>query len=70
MSQPQNREFMDTVQMVSGSTEHGSEAPASPSDTTDVSIQDTEIWPEASDFQCSESAALFAGTQPAPLTVV
>ena len=29
-----------------------------------------DLWPEAADAQCSESAALFAGTQPAPLSVV
>ena len=29
-----------------------------------------DLWPEAADARCSESAALFAGTQPAPLSVV
>lgn len=28
------------------------------------------MWPEASDGKCSESAALFAASQPAPLTIV
>ena len=28
------------------------------------------LWPEAADARCSEFAALFAGTQPAPLSVV
>lgn len=27
-------------------------------------------WPESADGQCSESAALFAASQPAPLSVV
>jgi len=27
-------------------------------------------WPESSDGHCSQSAALFAASQPAPLTVV
>ena len=29
-----------------------------------------DLWPEAADALCSEHASLFAGTQPAPLTVV
>ena len=29
-----------------------------------------DLWPEAADAKCSESAALFSGTQPAPLSVV
>ena len=29
-----------------------------------------DLWPEAADARCSEFAALFAGTQPAPLSVV
>jgi hypothetical protein len=29
-----------------------------------------DLWPEAADALCSEHAALFAGTQPAPLSVV
>ena len=28
------------------------------------------LWPEAADARCSEQAALFAGSVPAPLTVV
>jgi len=31
---------------------------------------DTQWWPESADGQCSESAALFAASQPAPLNVV
>ena len=27
-------------------------------------------WPESSDGQCSENAALFAASQPAPLSIV
>ena len=29
-----------------------------------------EWWPESADGQCSQSAALFAASQPAPLNVV
>lgn len=29
-----------------------------------------DLWPEAADARCSEFASLFAGTQPAPLSVV
>jgi len=30
----------------------------------------SDWWPESADGQCSESAALFAASQPAPLNVV
>ena len=29
-----------------------------------------DLWPEAADARCSQHAALFADTQPAPLSVV
>ena len=38
-------------------------------DETDLTVPG-DLWPEAADAKCSESAALFAGTQPAPLSVV
>ena len=38
-----------------------------PDDATDDT---TGWWPESTDGQCSESAALFAASQPAPLSVV
>jgi hypothetical protein len=72
MAHPQAQEFMDTVQLVPG--EHG--APLAPSHGVAGAVGaagasgDAEIWPEAADFQCSQSASLFAGTLPAPLTVV
>jgi hypothetical protein len=31
---------------------------------------ETSWWAEATDGQCSESAALFAASQPAPLSIV
>ncbi len=31
---------------------------------------DQQLWAESTDGRCSESAALFAASQPAPLTVV
>ena len=69
MANSQAQEFMDTVQMVS--QERGSVAAhASSASSVTTPAEDAEIWPEAADFQCSQSAALFAGTLPAPLTVV
>ena len=43
--------------------------PAAAVDETDLTVPG-DLWPEAADARCSESAALFAGTQPAPLSVV
>lgn len=65
MAHPQAQEFMDTVQLVPGEALGQAAAAGSA-----VAGEDADIWPEASDFQCSQSAALFAGTLPAPLTVV
>ncbi len=78
MAQSQAQEFMDTVQLVPGEqgtpnaiTNPASAACASDSANTQaLAADDSDIWPEAADFQCSQSAALFAGTLPAPLTVV
>ena len=36
----------------------------------DAATRPGDLWPEAADARCSEFAALFAGTQPAPLAVV
>ncbi len=36
----------------------------------DEATRPGDLWPEAADALCSEHAALFAGTQPAPLSVV
>ena len=69
MANSQAQEFLDTVQLVPG--ENGA-----PKVAADVGLAvaaastDADIWPEAADFQCSESAALFAGTLPAPLSIV
>lgn len=42
--------------------------PGPPADSDGTNPGD--LWPEAPDARCSESAALFSGTQPALLTVV
>jgi lipid-binding SYLF domain-containing protein len=56
----------DTLEQV------GVEAGVSSAELTPAAKGSAEspVWPEAADFQCSENAALFAGTQPAPLSVV
>ena len=33
-------------------------------------VDGNDWWPESSDGQCSENAALFAASQPAPLSIV
>ena len=59
--------FMDTIQVI----DIGASAPAGAVEDFAATMQHRqEIWPEAADFQCSESASLFAGTQPAPINVV
>ena len=69
MAHPQAQEFSDTVQLVPA--EHGASAgQAGAAGSPVAAADDADIWPEASDFHCSQSAALFAGTLPAPLTVV
>jgi hypothetical protein len=47
----------------------GATAPGNAADFDDAS-RPGDLWPEAADARCSEFAALFAGTQPAPLSVV
>jgi hypothetical protein len=68
------QDFSDTVQIVTDGDPVDSNAPTGtpPADFSEtVQIEDeTEVWAEAPDFQSSESASLFAGTQPAPLPVV
>lgn len=55
----------------------GSPAPTAPEASADSpAVQGADpanpgdLWPEAADAKCSESAVLFSGTQPAPLSVV
>ena len=67
MADQQAQGFMDTIQVV----DTGAAAPAGAAEDFAATVQHSEeIWPEAADFQCSESASLFAGTQPAPISVV
>jgi hypothetical protein len=65
MSNQQQQDFSDTVQIQAASP--GATAAPSPeaSDETDL-----DLWPEATDFQCSQSATLFATSQNGTLNVV
>ena len=68
MANQQPESFMDTVQSV---VDVSAAAPGHAGDDFAATVQHPEeIWPEAADFQCSESASLFAGTQPAPMNIV
>ncbi len=74
MSSQPPQPFMDTVQIeVDGEKlQPGASGDAQNPDFAEtVQVEDQpEVWAEAPDFQSSESASLFAGTQPAPLSVV
>ncbi len=59
--------FMDTVQVVHEEDNGAASGEADFAATVQIEGQ---VWPEAPDFQGSESASLFAGTQPANLGVV
>ena len=41
-----------------------------PTQTEAIDSISPDWWPESADGQCSQSAALFAASQPAPLNVV
>jgi lipid-binding SYLF domain-containing protein len=60
----QQHDFSETVQI-----EAPQDNAAAPQGQADAAT-DVDLWPEASDFQCSQSASLFAGSQNGPLTVV
>lgn len=51
-------------------TEDQPQTPAGSAADFDEATRPGDLWPEAADALCSEHAALFAGTQPAPLSVV
>jgi len=62
----------DTPAPVDGTSDHREAAQSDfahtrPDGSTDAA---GDWWPESADGQCSESAALFAASQPAPLSVV
>ena len=44
--------------------------PLAPTQIDDEPEHANDWWPESADGQCSESAALFAASQPAPLSIV
>ena len=44
--------------------------PFAPTEIDDNPDHANDWWPESADGQCSESAALFAASHPAPLSIV
>ena len=70
MQNHQAKDFMDTVQLVDGVDGVSAAKTEATAADFDKASHPGDLWPEAADAQCSEHAALFAGTQPAPLTVV
>ena len=70
MQDHQAKDFMDTVQLVDGTDAPSAVKTGTSAADFDNASHPGDLWPEAADAQCSEHAALFAGTQPAPLTVV
>ena len=70
MQNDQIQGFMDTVQMVDDAdAPHRKKGKITAADFDDAT-RPGDLWQEAADAQCSEHAALFAGTQPAPLSIV
>ncbi len=67
MADQPTQAFVDTVQVVQGEDTGTASSEADFAATVQIEGQ---VWPEAPDFQGSESASLFAGTQPANLGVV
>jgi hypothetical protein len=65
MSNQQQQDFSDTVQIQV--PDAGEAAAAAPEG---IDKADLELWPEATDFQCSQSASLFAASQTGTLNVV
>ena len=70
MQNHQAKDFVDTVQMVDGADAASAAKAGATAADFDNASRPGDLWPEAADAQCSEHASLFAGTQPAPLTVV
>jgi hypothetical protein len=68
MTKQAPQEFMDTVQLVP--EEAAPDTAAGQPDFAATVQVEGGVWPESPDFQSSESASLFAGTQPANLNVV
>jgi hypothetical protein len=62
--------FLDTVQIVSEDDVAVHNSGAKEADFAATVQIEGEVWPESPDFQSSETASLFAGTQPAKLSVV
>ncbi len=62
--------FMDTVQIVSEDDVSVPNTGAKEADFEATVQIEGGVWPESPDFQSSETASLFAGTQPAKLSVV
>lgn len=74
MEDPIKQRFSDTKPEAAGPVTPSDHAtlpgqPAAQDVDTDLNTPG-DFWPEAADAKCSESAALFASTQPAPLSVV
>ncbi|MEO8856522.1 MAG: hypothetical protein ABI343_05970 [Burkholderiaceae bacterium] len=68
----QDKEFADTVQEPAGPPDDiaDTELPFAPTEIDEEAENSNDWWSESSDGRCSESAALFAASQPAPLSIV
>jgi hypothetical protein len=73
MENPTPPAFQDTVQIVPENDAPQDSAPATLAQGDDfaATVQvEGDVWPESPDFKSSQSASLFASTQPGPLSVV
>ena len=75
MTEHSPQEFLDTVQIAPKEEAKAVDAADATANAAQADFAATvqiegQVWPEAPDFQGSESASLFAGTQPGKLNVV
>ena len=72
MNQPSTGRASEPLTAAAADAAHDEAAPSDFVHTRPEPEQndDTQWWPESADGQCSESAALFAASQPALLNVV
>lgn len=68
----QDQDFADTVQEPEAHTDDlaDTELPFPPTEIDEEGSNGNDWWSESADGRCSESAALFAASQPAPLSIV
>jgi hypothetical protein len=70
MQNPVSQAFMDTVPWRDSAHPPAADKEGTTPADFDEDSRPGDLWPEAADAQCSEHAALFADSQPSPLSIV